>query len=118
MKVIKIKDSFTNVVFCCPSNKLDYMLSLGYTFEGYTNFDTLENSVKKMLVEFSPKSDFDFIKMNWLPIFTTQKMRINFNAIQKNDSINFEKELKDVEYWDPGKIKTNNYLNALINNCK
>lgn len=116
MKIAKLQDKNTFVVYCCPINKMDYLVSIGYTLVGYTDLQILEDKAIKMLNEFKPSKDFDFIKQNWLPIFTTANMRKNFDNQTKQDSINFAYELKQEEFWNPGKIKTNGYLNALLNN--
>lgn len=118
MKIAKIQDKNTLVIYCSPINKVDYLVSIGYQLAGYTEYEILEDKAKQMINDFNPIKDFDFIRNNWLPIFTTNNMRNKFNKQMNIDSKIFENDLKLAEYWNPGSIKTNGYLNALINNRK
>ena len=120
MNIAKFKDRNTDRVFCCPENKTDYLISLNYEYIGLTDFDKLEDKAQRMLTEFINTEftkDFDFYKMNWLPLFTTKAQRNLFNEIQKSDYIEFTKELQNIEFWQPGKINSKGYVQALINNA-
>lgn len=93
MKTIsKLQDKFTKVIYCVPNNKKDYLLSLGYEFVGTT----------------------DFIKMNWLPLFTTQKLRNKFDMQTEKESKLFEIQLKNTEILEPGKIRNHGVLGQTI----
>ena len=118
MKTIsKLQDKFTKVIYCVPNNKKDYLLSLGYEFVGTTDFNILESKAQNMLNEFENKKfdkDFDFIKMNWLPLFTTQKLRNKFDMQTEKESKLFEIQLKNTEILEPGKIRNHGVLGQAI----
>jgi len=114
MKVAILKDENTEVQYCCPLENKKYLISLGYVFVKYCEFDKLSEKCKKMLSEFLPNKNFDFIKNNWLPIFTTRIQQNKFDKQMKNDCLYFENELKSIEFWNTCSIKNSGYLKALV----